>query len=303
MIVATANVPGELVCPLSFVLEITLEGFAQLIVETNAASVQLNTVRLRTVALPVEHGGWGLLFEPIVLGLVIAPSWAGLFLSIAATGAFLTRHPLRLVVADLRRGRRFARTAKAEQFVLLYGTVAALSFIMALETAVSFAFILPVLLAVPFALIQIGYDAVARGRSLIPELAGSVALAATASAIALAAGWPRPAALALWVLLAARVVPAIIYVRARIAVLHRQRPARLMTVLLHVVALAAVSVLVWNALLPRLAAFALLMLFARAVFGMVGWDRAASAKAIGFREIGFGLVMVALVAAGHYFSF
>lgn len=260
-------------------------------------------VRLRTVALPVEHGGWGLLFEPIALGLLLAPSWAGLFLSLAATGAFLSRHPLRLVIADQKRGRRFPRTAMAERFVMLYGAVAGLSLILALETAVSFDFLLPVLIALPFALVQIGYDAAARGRSLIPELAGSVAMAATAAAVALAAGWPRPAALALWVVLGARVIPAIMYVRARLAVLHGQRPARLMTVLLHLIALAAVSVLVWQGSLPRLAAFALLILFARAGYGMAGLDSAASAKAIGFREIGFGVMTVAAVAVGHYFTF
>ncbi len=46
---------------------------------------------IRPIALPVEHGGWGLLFEPIVLGLLLAPSPAGLFISLGATGAFLAR--------------------------------------------------------------------------------------------------------------------------------------------------------------------------------------------------------------------
>ena len=50
-------------------------------------------VRLRPLALPVEHGGWGLVFEPIVLGMLLAPSLVGLFISVAATGLFLARHP------------------------------------------------------------------------------------------------------------------------------------------------------------------------------------------------------------------
>jgi hypothetical protein len=32
------------------------------------------TVRFKTVALPAKHGGWGLLFELIALGLLQAPS-------------------------------------------------------------------------------------------------------------------------------------------------------------------------------------------------------------------------------------
>jgi hypothetical protein len=35
---------------------------------------------VRLVALPAEHGGWGLLLEPIALGLAVAPSLAGTFL-------------------------------------------------------------------------------------------------------------------------------------------------------------------------------------------------------------------------------
>ena len=33
---------------------------------------------LRSVAVPTEHGGWGLTAEPVVLGLAVAPSAAAL---------------------------------------------------------------------------------------------------------------------------------------------------------------------------------------------------------------------------------
>ncbi len=73
----------------------------------------------------MEHGGWGLLFEPIVLGLLLAPSLAGLFLSVAAMGAFLARHPFKLAVGDWRRGRRWFHTTLAVGFVVLYVCIAA----------------------------------------------------------------------------------------------------------------------------------------------------------------------------------
>ena len=38
----------------------------------------------RVVALPDEHGGWGLTAEPVLLGLLVAPSWAGLAIGAAA---------------------------------------------------------------------------------------------------------------------------------------------------------------------------------------------------------------------------
>ena len=39
----------------------------------------------RSVAIPTEHGGWGLTLEPVVLGLAVAPSLAGI-----ALGAIIT---------------------------------------------------------------------------------------------------------------------------------------------------------------------------------------------------------------------
>jgi hypothetical protein len=75
-------------------------------------------VRLRSLALPVEHGGWGLLGEPLVLGLAIAPSWAGAGVGLFAAFAFLARHPLKLAAADWRQRRRSPRTLAAERVAL-----------------------------------------------------------------------------------------------------------------------------------------------------------------------------------------
>ncbi len=67
-------------------------------IAASQVSGKIRRIRLRPIALPAEHGGWGLLFEPIVLGLLLAPSLAGLLLSVAATGAFLARHPFKLAI-------------------------------------------------------------------------------------------------------------------------------------------------------------------------------------------------------------
>jgi YwiC-like protein len=105
-------------------------------------------VRLRTVALPVEHGGWRISLEPVVLGLLVAPSATGLALGVATLGAFLARHPFKIVAGDRRRGRRFARTPAAERFTLLYGAVALAGFVWALASARGYSFLLPLAFAV-----------------------------------------------------------------------------------------------------------------------------------------------------------
>lgn len=259
-------------------------------------------IRLRTVALPVEHGGWSLALEPVALGLLVAPSIAGLFMALATLGAFLARHPFKIVMGDRRRGRRFPRTAAAEAFLLLYGALALASALAAAATASSYAFILPLLLAVPFVAVQLAFDAAGRSRSLAPELAGSAGLAAVAASIAMADGWTFSASTVLWGLLAARTVPSILYVRARLSVLHGEKPSKLPVNLAHVAALAIASVLAWLKLTPALAALALFVLLLRAAFGLSNRRDKGSAKRVGMAEVGYGAMTVLAIAAGYFFG-
>jgi hypothetical protein len=258
-------------------------------------------VRARTVALPVEHGGWGLSLEPAALGLLVAPSWPGLFLAAATLAAFLARHPLKIVAGDRRRGRRFPRTPVAERFAALYCAAAALAVVAAFAASGSVEFLLPLLIAAPLACVQLIYDAKGRSRELLPELAGSVAMASVAASVALAGGWSRPAALALWALLAARVVPTIFYVRARLRLLHSRAASAAPTYYSHAAAVALASALAWAGLAPKLAAVAMLVLLLRAAFGVTE-RKPSTAKVIGLREIGFGVFTIFAVAAGDLFG-
>ena len=76
---------------------------------------------VRSVAVPSEHGGWGLTLEPGLLGLLVAPSAAGALLAIAALIAFVSRTPLKVVLVDRWRGRRLERTVIAARVVLITG--------------------------------------------------------------------------------------------------------------------------------------------------------------------------------------
>jgi hypothetical protein len=259
-------------------------------------------VRLRTVALPVEHGGWSLALEPVALGLLVAPSTAGLFLAIATAGAFLARHPLKIVLGDRRRGRRFPRTAAAEAFLLLYGALALASALAAAATAASYAFILPLLLAAPLVAVQLAFDAAGRSRSLAPELAGSAGLAAVSASIAMADGWTFSASSVLWLLLAGRALTSILYVRARLRRLRGEKPSTLRVIVAHAVAFAIVSLLVWVKLAPALAALALLILLLRAVLGLSAKHDTGSAKRVGMAEVGYGVMAVLAFAAGQLFG-
>lgn len=254
-------------------------------------------VKLRSVALPAEHGGWGFVLEPILLGLLVAPSLAGLLLGIGIFGMFMARHPLKLVAADRKRGRRFARTGMAERFVLIYGGLAVFGVISSALVG-GLAVLLPLVLASPLMLVTLYYDFTNRSRDLLPELAGPVGLAAVSSSIALAGGWTFGPALALWLIQAARALPSVLYVRARLKLEHGKGANRALPVIAQAVGLLLVLGVVLAGVAPLLAVAALAVLLARAWVGL--YRRVPKpAKVIGIREMIFGFGTALLAALGY----
>ena len=255
--------------------------------------------RLRSIALPVEHGGWGLLAEPIVLGLALAPSRSGAWLAVATTAAFLSRHPLKLVMADRRRAVRYARTALAERIALAYMATALAALLLALAFT-STRIWLPIALATPLGVVQLYHDTRSSSRTLAAELSGSLALASTVAAITLAGGWRVQDALLLWLLLSARAATSVLYVRARLRLDRGASDTGATAVVVaHVVGFALVSALAALDLVPWFAAVALMVLLARAAHGVSSHRRPLMPKALGFRELGFGTLTVALLALGY----
>lgn len=254
------------------------------------ASQSRPRIALRPLALPVEHGGWGLLFEPIVLGLLVAPSWGGFFIGLAYLSGFLVRQPLKLALQDLLRRKRYPRTPWCWGLTAGYASLA----LFALAAALAFAGVpalIPIAAAAPLALIQIGYDAKNKSRALLPELGGAIALSSSAAAIAVAGNRPLLAAVALSAIVLARAIPTIAYVRALVTRSHKQIAASWPALSLHAVAIVAVATFA-----PLLATVAMVLLFARAAWGLAHPPQ--KAKTIGWTEIVWGIVTVTLVAVG-----
>lgn len=260
--------------------------------------VAAGRVRLKSVALPVEHGGWGFLLEPILLGLLIAPTFSGVCLGVAAAGIFLTNHPFQLALKDRVKGKRYARTPWAERFSAGYAAIAAVGFGLALLTATA-PFLLPILIAAPFAAYHAASGLKNRGRELGPELCGAVALSAAAPAIALVGGSSQGTALALWAVLIARALVSILYVRARLR-LERDEPVNLSPALLTHVAVLLLAVGASAAgYAPWAVPAAMAILLGRAALGLSSLRRPRRAPIIGIQELGYGLLTVILVALGY----
>ncbi|HYM60385.1 MAG TPA: YwiC-like family protein [Thermoanaerobaculia bacterium] len=254
---------------------------------------------LRPLALPTEHGGWGFLLEPVLLGLAVAPSWAGALLAAAATLGFLTRQPLRLMLQDVLRHRKVGRTRWCALFVTLYAAGALAAFAGAVAIAgpiAGWSMAIPFVMVAPLAAVQIAFDAQNKSRGLLPELNGPVAMSSAAAAIALAGGRSYATALVLAGLVIARGLPAVVYVRTLLKRAHGAASSSLPAAIMHAIGIGATFALWRFSLAPLAAPVAMTALLARAAWGLT--HRVPPGKTVGWRESAWAAGYVAVVAVG-----
>lgn len=248
---------------------------------------------LRAVAVPTEHGGWSLTIEPVVLGLAMAWSAAGLALGIAAVVAFVLRSPLRVLLVDTYRRRWLPRTRTAAIVALV--ETALLVLLVGLATfAAEEPFWPPLLAAVPLVGLELAYDARSRSRRLVPELAGTVGIGAVAAAVGLAGGLDLGTALGLWLAAAARAVASVTYVRTQILRAHDRPHRRWHSDLAQAVGVLAAAAAALGGALPAATAVALALM---ASTNAIGVRRSPSRPVvIGVQQMAWGLLVIVATA-------
>ncbi|MGA7835747.1 MAG: YwiC-like family protein [Acidimicrobiales bacterium] len=247
------------------------------------------------MALPREHGGWGLTLEPCLLGLLVAWSASGLFLALAAGMSFLARTPLRIALVDLHRSRTLERTKLAHRLFAV--ELALLIALAAAAVALSHGqFWVPALVAAPMVLTAFWFEMRSRGRRLLPELAGSVGICSVATMTVLAAGGSAGLAIGCWLVLGARAVTSIPHVRSMIARLHGRHQAPVICAVSDSAALALVVVatLVCHPLVAGGVAVVAVILAQR----LTARSTTARPVIIGIRQTLMGLAVVAASAVG-----
>lgn len=163
----------------------------------------------REIVWPREHGSWSLALEPLVLGLIVAPSWGGALLAVAVAAAFFGRRPFRIAVLDVQPRRRAAarRVLAGCGFVgvsALAGAVAlgGWSWTIWLGPAAAFGVVFGV------------FDLRNAGREVAAELAGAGAFAIIPAAMVAMAGWGVMAALSVALAMSGRSGPTVLCIRA-----------------------------------------------------------------------------------------
>lgn len=258
-------------------------------------------VPAKSIALPVEHGAWGFLFEPALAGLIIAPSPAAPFLLLLVVGAFLTRQPFKFLLGDFLQKKRLPRTVVARRFALIFGAVAALGLIGSLLAAPLEAF-LPFAVVAPLVVYLIAQDVARQSRQLLPELLAAVALASSIAAFALADGLTFAIAFALWATMAARLIPSVLYVRSRLRLEKGKDFSRAAPLAAHVSALLLVGAFYYFGLGSFLTVSMAAFLTFRAARGLSAQRRPMTAKQLGVREVIYGVLYALTIVVGHYFT-
>ncbi|MEZ5308077.1 MAG: YwiC-like family protein [Pyrinomonadaceae bacterium] len=253
--------------------------------------------RLRAVALPNEHGAWGFLLEPLAASLLIAPSFAAVFIVLLICGLFLTRQPLKVLLTDLAAGRWLAQSRAALLFVLGFSAIAVAGLAGVVYLAGTTPLI-PLVLLLPFGAIQVYADVKKQARNLLPELTGVIAISASSAAVLLAGGTGWKPALALWGLLAARFVPSIVYVRNRLRLEKGKEYSFEAPVILSTAGLLFGGWIYWMGLTGYLPILVLTILLFRAALGLSKYRKPVKAMKIGIAEVVYGAIMVVALAVG-----
>ena len=249
----------------------------------------------RELLLPKEHGSWSLAFEPVALGLLVAPSWAGGALALAAAAGFFLRRPLKLALTLPDNDPRRA-AARPWVAILLLAAVTGLAGAARLG---GFAALWPLLLAAPCGLLFVWFDLRQGMREAEAELAGSAAFAVLTAAFATVAGWSGPVALALAAVMLARSVPTVVSVRTYLRLGKGRAASPWPALAVATGALGLIATLAHRDLVPTAAVAVAAALALRTAWLVTGLRPDWPAKRVGILEAVLGVAMLVVLTVAY----
>jgi hypothetical protein len=192
------------------------------------------------------------------------------------------------------------RDRLARRIALLELAGVAVAVLGALLLSPDSAWWLPGVAAAPLFALALWYDRRSQSRHLVPEVAGSLAIASVAAMGARAGGADWVLAIGLWLILGARILSSIPHVRAQVLRIHGHLPPARLTLVGDGAALvvAVAAVLLDGRLVLGAAAIVGLVVIQR--FTLVRPPRPA--KVLGVRQMLLGFAVVAATAAGAWLA-
>jgi len=247
-----------------------------------------------TVFLPKEHGSWSLALEPIALGLLIAPSWAGGALAGTVLAGFFARRPLKAAFHPTPSARR----TTARWTLALWIACALVGFGETLLLA-PWTALWPLGPTALLGAVFVYFEAQGESRAAGAEVAGSAAFACIPAAFAALAGWAPAAALALAGVALARSVPAVLTVRGYLRLRKGGELDPALPVLAAGVAAVALGGLAIAGAVPWIAPSLGGLLFLRSWWFLGPRHPAWPARVVGMFEAIVGLLYVGVITAAY----
>lgn len=264
-----------------------------------AKPAQYPKIRAKSVALPVEHGSWGFLFEPLIAGIAVAPSISSVWIAVLVIGAFLMRHPLKVILSGGRQQFGSPQMRLASKFLIIFAVVFLVGAVVSIWNIRPPSFI-PFAVILPFAAYQIYCDATRSSRQLLAELIGSVAISSSIAVIVLAAGWESPKAYALWAIVVARLIPSILYVRNRLRLEKGKPYSQVVPIAAHFLAVLVVLMMAIYGVGSYLPVVIFAVLLFRSIVGLSSYRKKVKAMKIGIWEVIYGSLVALSIIAGYY---
>ncbi len=250
--------------------------------------------RLRQIAsliLPREHGSWSLALEPVALGVLAAPSAAGVALAAAALTGFFLRRPFKLVLSNKSDPRR----TLAIGCTIILAMFALVNLLLAARIAGALK-LWPLIPAAVAAMAFAWFDLRGESREGAAELAGATAFGILPAAFAALAGWNAIESLAIAVVMLARSLPTVLFVRTYLR-RHKGRPVTVVPALIAVSAGFFLTIwLVFTRTAPWPAAVFAFLLAARTFWLLASRNLRIAARTMGMAEMASGVAMVLTLA-------
>lgn len=244
-----------------------------------------------SVFLPKEHGSWSLALEPVLFGLLVAPSLAGGALAASAAAAFFLRRPAKAV---WRAPTRAAWTAVA---LLGCCAIAGLGKSILLAGWAPLLFLLP---ALPLAALFLHWDRQNESRATHAELAACGIFALLPAVMAAQAGRPLSIAVTLSAIMLARSLPTVLIIRTYLRRRKGSPAGPTPAVLTTLITIGMISALALVGHAPWAAVVLVLIAALRLGLLVPAWQPDWPAKRLGIAEAVFGLAYVLLIAAAFH---
>jgi hypothetical protein len=241
--------------------------------------------------LPVSHGSWAFVIEPLSLALWAAWSSEGLILALGAFSAFLAHQPMRLL---LNNG--FQKTVFITAF--LFTSLSAVSIIYFLQYADTYS-IWMISAAVVLMPVFLVMDFQGNGKNILAEIIVPFTISLLAAAIFLVRNQNIYYAVSFLILLLSRSIPTVFYVRAQVRIIKGSIYGVSGLLISHLLSLIIIVILIRDNLLPAAVVIAVIFLLLRCCIFIFPLKNRLSVRQLGLSEFIFGIFFVLICGMAY----